>query len=94
MRSPLPPSTYLLAHRVVAYVVERMASDMADRSIREAREYLVRHALHLLTPHGLWAQCPIPLGEMTEAVESMVQDALVDSLARTVTGGDASEGGA
>ena len=85
MKSPLPPTTYLLCHRVCRYVVESMSVDVADRSIREAREYLVRHCLHLLTPHGLWAQCPIPLGDMTEAVESMVHEALVDSLAKTVT---------
>lgn len=85
MKSPLPPTTYLLCHRVVAYVVERMASDVAHLPIRDAQDYLVRHALHLLTPHGLWASCPVPVGVMTDAIQGMVAESLVDELEKTVT---------
>lgn len=89
MKSSLPPATYLLASRVCRYVVERMAANVADQPIREAKEYLVRHVLDLLTPHGAWTSCPVPIGEMIETVQGMVAEALVDDLARTVT----SEGG-
>lgn len=85
MKSPLPPTTYLLAHRVCRYVVERMATDVSHLPIRDAQDYLVRHALHLLTPHGLWASCPVSTDVMTDAVVGMVAEALVDELARTVT---------
>lgn len=85
MKSPLPPTTYVLASRVCRYVVERMATDVSHLPIRDAQDYLVRHALHLLTPHGAWASCPVPVGVMTDAIVGMVADALVDELARTVT---------
>lgn len=85
MKSPLPPTTHLLASRVCRYVVERMATDVAHLPIREAREYLVRHALDLLTPHGLWASCPVPVGVMTDAIQGMVAESLVDELEKTVT---------